>query len=161
MGKKLCLKRYCGNDGSLEAFLVYKRIPLDKNPRVRYIGIGEVIRRILGLTVMTTFRRNILENAGDLQLCPGQRTGCEAAVHTLSSVFSEDDSYATFFVDEDNTFNQTNQNITLQNIPIICPINATYVINSYIRDSSYQEVRKLYQLKVLHKAIQQLCLFMH
>ena len=30
--KKLCLKRHCGNDGSLEAFLACKLIPLDKNP---------------------------------------------------------------------------------------------------------------------------------
>ena len=70
MAKKSCLKRYCGNDGSLEAFLACKLIPLDKNPEVRPIGIGEVIRRILGRAVMTIF---ILESAGDLQLCAGQR----------------------------------------------------------------------------------------
>ena len=71
MAKKLCLKKYCGNDGSLEVFLGCKLIPLDKNPEVRPIGIREVIRRILGRAVMTTFRGNILESAGDLQLCAG------------------------------------------------------------------------------------------
>ena len=66
MAKKLCSKRYCGNDGSLEALLACKHTPLDKNPGVRPIGIGEVIRRILGRAVVRTFRKNILENAGDL-----------------------------------------------------------------------------------------------
>ena len=75
MAKKLCFKEYCGNDRSLEAFLVCKLILLDKNPGVRSIGTGEVIRGILGRAVMTTFRRNILESAGDLQLCSGQRAG--------------------------------------------------------------------------------------
>ena len=86
MAKKLCLKRYCGNDGSLEAFLACKLIPLDKNPGVRPIGIGEIIRRIPDRAVMAAFRRNILESAGDLQLCTGQRAGCEAAVHARCSV---------------------------------------------------------------------------
>ena len=48
---------------------------------------------------MTTFIRNILENASDLQLCQGQRAMCEAAVNALSSIFSEDDSNAILLVD--------------------------------------------------------------
>ena len=134
--KKLCLKRYCGNDGSLEAFLACKLIPLDKNPGVRPTGIGEVIRRILTRAVMTTLRRNILESAGDLQLYAGQRVGCEAAVHALSSMFSEDDSDVILLVDADNAFNRLNQNVMLDNIRIICPIIATHVINSYSREAT-------------------------
>ena len=80
MRKKLCLKRYCGNDGSLGTFLACKLIPLDKNPWVRPIGIGEVIRRIPGRAVMTTFKKH------------SRKCRCEAAVHALSSVFSEDGS---------------------------------------------------------------------
>ena len=30
---------------------------------------------------MVTFRRNIFESAGDLKLCAGQRSRCEAAIH--------------------------------------------------------------------------------
>ena len=65
---------------------------------VRSIGIGEVIRRILGRTVITAFRKKILESAGDFQLCAGQRAGCEAAVHALSSMSSEDDSDAILLI---------------------------------------------------------------
>ena len=95
----------------------------------------KVIRRILGGAVMKTFRRNILESASDLQLCAGQRAGCEAAIHALSSIFSEDDSDAILLVHTYNAFNQINRNFILHNIRIICQIRATYVINSYSREA--------------------------
>ena len=38
MAKKLCLQRYCENNGLLRAFLKCKFIPLDKNPGVRHMG---------------------------------------------------------------------------------------------------------------------------
>ena len=104
MAKKICLKRYCGNDGSLEAFLACKFFPLGKNPGARLIGIREIIRKTLGHAVMTTFRRNILESASDLQLFAGQLARSEATVYALSSMFSEDDSCAILLVDEDNAF---------------------------------------------------------
>ena len=43
----------------------------EKNSGVRLIGIGEVIRRILGRAVMTSFRKKFLKSAGNLQLCAG------------------------------------------------------------------------------------------
>ena len=75
MAKKLCLKRYCESDGSLEAFLECKRIPLEKNPGLRPIKIGEVTRRTPGRSIMVNFRWNILENAGYLQLYTGKDAG--------------------------------------------------------------------------------------
>ena len=44
--KKLCLKRYCGNDASHGTFSARKLFLLDNNAEVRPIRIGEVIRRI-------------------------------------------------------------------------------------------------------------------
>ena len=134
MSKKLCLKRYCGNDGSLEA-LACTLIPLNKNPGVRPIEIGKIKRRILGRAVMTTFRRNILQRAGDLQHCAGQCAGCETAAYILSSTFSEDDGDVILLVDANNAFNRINQNVMIHNIRIICLIIATYVINSYSRQA--------------------------
>ena len=116
MAKKLYLKRYWGNDRSQEAFLLCKLIPLDVNPGVRPIGIREVIGRILGCAVMRSYRKNVLEKVGDLQLHAGQHVGCETAVHPLSSLFSGDDSDMILLVDVDNAFNQINQNIMLHNI---------------------------------------------
>ena len=125
MAKKLCLRRYCGNDGLLETFLACKLIPLHKNPGVRPVGIGEVTKRFLGRAITTAFTRNILESADDLQLSARQRAGCEPAVYALSSMFSEDDSNTILLVDPDNAFNRINQNVILHNIRIICPIIAT------------------------------------
>ena len=70
-----------------------------------------------------------------MKLCVCQCAGCEAAVHALSSIFSEDDSDAILLVDADNAFNRINRNVILHNIRIICPIIATYVINSYSREA--------------------------
>ena len=39
-------------------------IPLDKNPGVRPVGIGEVLRRIIGKSLMTGLRRDITRAAG-------------------------------------------------------------------------------------------------
>ena len=81
IAKKLRLKRYCGNGGSLEVFFAHKLIPLDKKLCLKPIVIGEVIGEL------TTFRRNILESAGDLQLNAGQCTGFEA-LYTLYTWWS-------------------------------------------------------------------------
>ena len=133
-GKKLRLKKYCGNDGSLEAFLACKLITIDKNPGVTPTGIGEVIRRILGRAVMTNFRRNIPESAGNLQLRAGQRAGCEATAHALSSIFSQHGSDAILLVDADNGFNWLKRIVTLHNIRIICLVIATYIINLHSQE---------------------------
>lgn len=76
MAKILCLERYCGNDGLLEAFLACKFILPDKNPRVRPIAPGEITRRTLRDIDTTTFRRNNLEKVGGSQVCVGQCVAC-------------------------------------------------------------------------------------
>ena len=42
--------------------------------------MGEVVRRIIGKTVLATVKMDILEAAGPLQLCAGQDAGCEVAM---------------------------------------------------------------------------------
>ena len=63
---------------SLEAFLACRLIPLDKNPGLRPIGVGEVLQRIVGKVFMKVFRPDIQSAAGSLQVCVGQSSGCEA-----------------------------------------------------------------------------------
>ena len=83
----MCSKHFCGDDKSLEPFLACGLIPLDKNPGLRPIGVGEVLRRIIASVVMRTFRSEIMDSAGNFQLCAGQRAGCEAAVHAMKEMF--------------------------------------------------------------------------
>ncbi|KAG1654807.1 Down syndrome cell adhesion molecule-like protein Dscam2 [Nymphon striatum] len=131
MTKKICSKRYCGEDGSLEALLACKLIPLDKNPGLRPIGVGEVLRRIMGRVVMQSFKKEIMLSAGNLQLCAGQRAGCKAVAHAMKEIFDEDECDAVLLVDADNAFNRINRKVMLHNICLVCPVIATYVINCY------------------------------
>ena len=62
-------------------------IPLDKMPGLRPIGIGEVLRRIIGKVVKRSFREEISECTGALQMCTGKPAGCEAAIHGMRQIF--------------------------------------------------------------------------
>ena len=72
---------------SLEAYTACRLIPQDKNPGVRPIGIGEVMRRIIGKAIMGVLGNIIQEIAGSIQLCAGQECGVGAAVHAICGVF--------------------------------------------------------------------------
>ena len=69
-----------------------KLIPLDKNPGLRPIGVGEVLGRIAGKVIMRVVKEDIEKAAGCLQLCAGQETGCEATIHAMHRIFESNDS---------------------------------------------------------------------
>ena len=79
---------------------------------------------------MRTFRSEIMDSAGNFQLCAGQRAGCEAAVHAMKEIFDENECGDVLLV-ADNAFNRINRKVMLHNIRIVCPIIATFVINCY------------------------------
>ena len=106
-------------------------LPLDKNPGLRPIGVGEVLGRIIGKVVMTSLREEIISSVGSLQVCAGHEGGCEAAVHAMRTVFQQEDSEAVLLVDAANAFNSVNKNAFLHNIRIICPSLSTFVYNCY------------------------------
>ncbi len=97
---------------SLEAYLSCRLIPLDKSPGVRPIGIGEVLRRIIGKSIIYTIKPQIMESAGNLQLCAGQQAGCESAVHAMSHIFAEEETDAMLLVDAANAFNSINRKVS-------------------------------------------------
>ena len=107
---------------SIEAYLSRRLIPLDKLPAVRPIGI---IRRIIGKTVIATVKSQIVQCADPLQLCAGQRSGCEAVVHAMTQAFDQDESDAA------NALNSINRKVLLHNIQYLCPVLAIYTINCY------------------------------
>ena len=59
LAKELCTNEV-DDPKSLEALLACRLIPLDKNPGLRPIGIGETLRRILGKAVMSVLKRDVL-----------------------------------------------------------------------------------------------------
>ena len=115
--------------------LACRLIALDKNPGVRPIGVGEVVRRLISKAVLTVLRFDILEAAGCLQLCAGQDAGCEAAVHAMHELFPDDDSEAILLVDADNAFNSLNRQSGLRNVLHLYPSLPKILINSYREDS--------------------------
>jgi len=105
-------------------------IPLSKNPGVRPIGIGEVLRRILGRSIISVLRNDIVTSSGNLQLCGRQRSGCEIAIHTAVDLFSDDDTHGILQIDACNAFNSLNRN---HSIKILCPELSNFINNCYTK----------------------------
>ena len=51
---------------TLEAILVNRLIPLDKNPGLRPIGVGEVLRRIAGKVIVSHLKEDVMHSVGSL-----------------------------------------------------------------------------------------------
>ena len=115
----------------LEAFAACRLIPLDKNPGIRPIGAGEVLRRILGKTVSGFLKEEIKEAAGPLQVCADHNAGVEAAIHAMSQVFEEEGTDGILLIDASNAFKQMNRSAASHSIQITCKEMAHYVINTY------------------------------
>ena len=63
-------------------------LPLNKCPGVRPVGVGEVVRRIVGKAVMKIFKCHFMDAIDSIQLCAGQDAGCEVAVHAMEPLMA-------------------------------------------------------------------------
>ena len=144
---------------SLEGFLACQLIPLKKNPGLRPIGVGEVLRRIIRKVIVSVVRNDITSSVGSLQVCAGHEAGCEAAIHAMHTIFEDEKTEAVLLVDADNAFNSVNRQVFLHNICIICPRIDTYVRNCYILPSRLFIVGELkyHHQKEPHKETLLLC----
>ena len=111
--KKLCVEEL-ESPSSLESFVACRLIPVEKKPGIRPIGVGEVLRRIAGKTVMMLFKNDITHAAGALQLNAGQDAGDEAVVHAMHDIFSEENTEDVLLIDAENGFNSINRKVMLQ-----------------------------------------------
>ena len=132
MAKQLCCKNLEDPD-SIEALMSCRLIPLDKSPGVRPIGIGEVIRRIIGKSVMSVVKQDVLRSTSYQQLCAGREAGCKVAIHAVRELFEQEETQGFIQIDASNAFNSINQKLLLHNINIICSEIVTYIKNCYIR----------------------------
>ena len=95
---------------SNEAILANRLIPLDKGEgNVRPIGVGEVIRQIMGKCVMSVTKQDVINACGSLQVCAGHKSVSEAAVHAMRSIFGADDTAAVLLIDPSKAFNSLNR----------------------------------------------------
>ena len=114
---------------SLQAYNACRLTPLDKCPGVRPTGVGEVIRRIIGKTIVSCIQTDLKQLGGNQQLCVGQHCGIEHALHSLRANFDENE--AVLLVDATNAFNLLNRKLALENIKILCPAPFVAVRLSY------------------------------
>ena len=106
-------------------------IPLDKKPGVRPIGVGEVLRRIIGRCIAWCVSADLKHLGSNIQLCLGQKCGIEHAIHTLREEFDANESCSRLLIDTSNAFNLLNRKLAQENIETICPSLVTALRNSY------------------------------
>ena len=129
MIKKLCTIE--NQSTSLEAFLANRLISLDKNPGLRPIGVGEVLRRIAGKVIVSHLKEDVIQSVGSLQVRTGQDAGCELLIHAMRTIYEDQSAEAVLLVDASNAFNSINRNVFSHNVEVICPSTALYVENCY------------------------------
>ena len=117
----------------LEALLACRLLPLmKKGGRVRPIGIGEVLRRIIGKSIVHALRKDITESLGSWNLCGGQRAGCETVVHLMTDCFEDDaNDDGMLLLDGLHAFQKLNRKTALHNIRHLCPPFSIVCINFY------------------------------
>ena len=117
---------------TIELILSNRLIPLDKgNGEVRPIGVGEVIRRLIGKCVSKIGKQDVIDASGATQVCAGHKSGSEAAIHAMHDIFESNETDAALLVNASNAFNSLNRVAAMHNVRVICPIITIYAINTY------------------------------
>ena len=127
-------RRICTEDVNFQSIAVLtagRLVPLDKCPGLRPIGIGEILRRIIGKCVMMVLKKDVQKDAGPLQTCAGHEGGIEAAIHAMAEVHNNEDTEAILLVDASNAFNALNRTAATNNMQYVCPPLAKYFENTY------------------------------
>jgi hypothetical protein len=65
------------------ALMACRLVALDKQPGVRPVGIGEIIRRLIAKCVLETVGKEATSACDNLNLCAGLASGIEGAVHAI------------------------------------------------------------------------------
>lgn len=117
----------------IRALLSSRLIALNKNPGVRPIGIGEVLRRLMGKAMVATTGIDIEELCGVDQLCSGLRGGIEGAIHSVGSIYENESNngYGVLMIDAKNAFNSVNRVKGLLSARIHWPRCSRYLFNTY------------------------------
>lgn len=72
------------------ALMANRLIAIDKQPGVRPVGCGEVIRRLMAKAVILACGERATEACGAVNLCAGLSAGIEGAFHALKEAFPID-----------------------------------------------------------------------
>ena len=151
--KRLCVEDV--NPESLNEFVACRLVPLNKgddkrgNPGVRPVGVGEVLRRIVGKVVIGVIKDDIQEAAGPLQSCAGLESGIEASIRAVKRTWDDPKTEAVLLVDADNAFNRLNRKAAIHNIRQLCPPFHQYLKNTY-QKSAKLIVNDTYSCQIIY-----------
>jgi len=68
---------------------------------------------------MSVVKQDIVNSSCKVQMCSGQSSGSEAAIHAMRDLFEEEESETVLLVDAANAFNSIDRNAFLHNINIL------------------------------------------
>ena len=94
---------------SIDSLTLCTLIPLNKNPGVRSIDTGEVLRRVIGKKINWVLKDDIQDGSGSLQTATGLKAGTEAAIHAMRTIFEDPSTEGVILVHASNPFNSLNQ----------------------------------------------------
>ena len=63
-----------------------------------------MIRRIIGKCVTIVAKQDVTNASGAMQVCTGQKSGGEAAIHAMRNIFEADETDAALLDDASNAF---------------------------------------------------------
>ena len=98
---------------------------------MRPVGVGEVLRRIVGKLIMYVIKDGIQNAAGSIQTCAGLKGGIEACIHATRDVWEEEGCEGVLMVDAENAFNTLNRKLALHNVRQLCSPFYQYLHNTY------------------------------
>ena len=130
LARRLCTEAipHCAINLLFDGRLVALR---KEDNRVRPIGIGETLRRIIGKSVAKVTGGDVQTAGGLLQTCTGLEAGIEAAIHAMARTWRDDSCEAVLLIDAENAFNSLNRAAALHNTKRKCPPLYQYLENSY------------------------------
>ena len=82
----------------IESYVAARLIPSDKNPGIRPICVGEVLRRIIGKVIIRNANEDIKKSVGPLQTSAGHNAGAEAAIQGMRKIFESESTDAVLLI---------------------------------------------------------------
>ena len=118
--------------GSLAHLIACRLVALRKGDNgIRPIGVGEVLRRLMCKSILAVTKQDLQDACGAVQTASGVSGGCEAAAHSLQSLWDKPETEVIFLVDARNAFNSMGRARALRSARIHCPTLATAFQNFY------------------------------